>query len=75
MDLPALSAEQNRFLARAIKLHEDDRMIAFEHPDHGDGAPVMVYDKRGARLIVRSPFYDLGCPEEYHDWLDQLENE
>ncbi len=39
------------FMNKATKLYEDDDIALFEHPIHGDEAPVMAYIKEDEEFI------------------------
>lgn len=61
--------EGYNLIRRATKLEETDSFIAYEDPDDGDEAPIIIYSKVMSE-VVGSGFYDLDDEEEINDFLD-----
>lgn len=59
IDGMALGVMQSlNLMSRATKLYEDDDIVLFEHPAHGDEAPVMAYIKRDEVFIKDTTEWD-----------------
>lgn len=46
------------------------RWIAYEHPEKGDEAPLIIYDTERKLVCIESPFWDADDPEEITEWIN-----
>lgn len=46
------------------------RWSAYENPEKGDEAPLIIYDTERKLVCIDSPFWDADDPEEITDWLN-----
>lgn len=60
----------HRLMDAARTLKETETFIAFEHPEKGDEAPVMIYSKVQNVLIVNSGLWDCDDTDEINTMLD-----
>lgn len=64
--------EINDMLRRATILRHNfiGLWFAYENPEKGDEAPLIIYDTERKLVCIESPFWDADDPEEITDWLN-----
>jgi hypothetical protein len=51
---------------------ENGYFAAYEDPERGDEATLMVFSKVMGELFVNTPFHDCDDPQEIQDWLNGM---
>lgn len=58
---------ENLLITRATFLDANERIAALEHPDFGDEASIMIWDKTTGVLHEQTPFHDVEM-DEMQEW-------
>lgn len=56
-------------MQRGSLIHDDLAILIYEHPEHGDEAPLMVFCKETKRFFEETPFRDCDDLIEIREWV------